>query len=366
MSAPLITVVVCTRNRCDRLRTALDSLTRLVTDDRFRYEVLVVDNGSTDATQAVVAQCAASTPVPVRCAFEPQPGIVPARNRGVMESRGRWIAFFDDDQLADPWWLVELLDAATEHDCRCVGGAVELRLPEGVERDLSPICRMLLGETVGMRRPRPYNDRITPGCGNLMVHRTVFDEIGLFDPRKNDRGEDTDLFLRMLKAGIAGWFTPTAVVQHCIPLERLGDAFLLGLSGRMGTAMAHNERNTWGAALYPFVWLARCLQALCLLTPRWLVALARGDREAELGAHCRLRMAFDSLRTGLSQMLPGRRSNHSRKPVARRPRRSLFRESLPRAKDRFALLECAVARAEDCRAGKSGLRTLLDPFRTNS
>src|SRR5688572_27730028 len=107
MSAPDISIVVCTQNRAAMLRGALASLYDLATDG-FTYEIVVIDNGSTDETQKTIATAATQSRHPLRGIYEPEKGIVPARNRGIREARGRWIAFFDDDQLADSRWLVEL------------------------------------------------------------------------------------------------------------------------------------------------------------------------------------------------------------------------------------------------------------------
>lgn len=302
MAQPLITVVLCTRNRSDLLQGALETLIALKTESRFDYEILVVDNGSTDETQQVVRRFAraqfSSQSGYVRGVVEEQAGIVPARNRGVREARGEWIAFFDDDQFAHPRWLLELFLAAREQHSRCVGGAVTLRLPEGTSRQLAPASRMLLGETVGRNTPQPYTARFTPGCGNLMIHRGVFDQVGLFDARMNDRGEDTDLALRIMATGERAWFTPAAIVEHRIPPERLSDEFLLKLSRRMARGMAGIEHEAWGRSRYPFIWCARVGQAALVLAPRWVLARLRGDRERSLGARCRLQIAIDSMRDG--------------------------------------------------------------------
>src|SRR4051812_39955213 len=125
MAAPDISIVVCTQNRAEMLRGALASLYDLATSG-FTYEIVVIDNGSRDHTPEVIAACAAESKNPLRGVHEPEKGIVPARNRGIRESRGRWIAFFDDDQLADRGWLTELYRGANERRCRVVGGSVHL------------------------------------------------------------------------------------------------------------------------------------------------------------------------------------------------------------------------------------------------
>jgi glycosyltransferase involved in cell wall biosynthesis len=286
------------------LADALNSLSHLDADG-FHFEIVVVDNGSTDGTPAVVAAANRGSAVAVRHVVESRAGVAFARNRGVKEAAGEWIAFFDDDQLADRRWLVELLAMAREKNVRCVGGAVDLKLPAGHTRILSPVIRMLLGETVGMDEPRKYNANVTPGTGNLIVHRSVFNEVGIFNEELNVRGEDTDLFLRIFNRGFESWYTPAALVHHVIPPERLQREYLCRLAKIMAGGMAEIDRDDWGKALYPFAWLARCAQAALLLVPRLLWALLRRDEEKALGAYCRLSIARKYLAEGFELIVGG-------------------------------------------------------------
>lgn len=305
-----ITIVVCTYNRAEMLREALSSLTVLKTErpittaptSSFTYEILVIDNASTDETATVVEEIAAQTTVPIRRVLEQQQGVVHARNCGVREANSEWIAFFDDDQLADPQWLQNLLSMANKKQVRCVGGAVYLQLPAGENRQLAPVCRMLLGETIGMETERTYNHRVTPGTGNLLVHRTVFDEIGCFNPEFHQRGEDTDLFLRMLDAGNSAWFTPHAIVHHIIPAERLEADYLKRLASLLVEGLAEDERRAWGKVWYPLIWAARVGQAAFILIPRFLLAWICRDRERTLGETYRLYIARCYLADGWSLM----------------------------------------------------------------
>ena len=297
-SLPSVTVVVCTRNRADGLRRALNSLARL--DVRgLRAEVLVVDNGSTDRTAAVVREVAAVSPIPVRRVFEPTPGVAIARQRGVRASGGDWIASFDDDQLAEPDWLRALFALVQETGARFVGGRVELDLPPAHrERDLAPFTRMLLGASVEMPDVRRYDRKTTPGAGNMMAHREVFERVGPFDPAL-DRGEDTDFYMRAAAAGFVVWYTPHAVVRHCIPADRMGDGYLYRLCDVIGNGTAERDRERFGRAALPAVWLARLGQAGLALGPKWVWAKARRDAEAERGRRCRLRVARRYLTDGL-------------------------------------------------------------------
>src|SRR5438105_3758697 len=154
MHVPDISIVVCTHNRADSLRQALPSVYDLATDGQFAYEIVVIDNASTDETPQVVAAAAAESKNLLRGIQELEKGIVAARNRGIREARGRWIAFFDDDQLADRRWLAELWQGAAFKQCRVVGGSVHLALAPQCRRQLDPTVRMLLGEAV-LEQPQP-------------------------------------------------------------------------------------------------------------------------------------------------------------------------------------------------------------------
>ncbi|MBW8883702.1 MAG: glycosyltransferase family 2 protein [Planctomycetia bacterium] len=299
MPAPDISIVVCTQNRAEMLRGALASLYDLATSG-FTYEIVVIDNGSRDHTPEVIAACAAESKKSLRGVQEPEKGIVPARNRGISESRSRWIAFFDDDQLADRGWLAELYRGANEKRCRVVGGSVHLSFPDGCGRRLDPTVRMLLGEAKLANETRPYGGRLTPGCGNLMIERSVFDQVGVFERTVDGRGEDTDLFSRIERAEITAWYVPKAIVHHLTPLERLADAYLLNLARRMGAGIAQRQTAQFSRGRFAALWLAKALRLGLIQMPQFGVASLRGDREAALGCRCLLAINASLLSAGVN------------------------------------------------------------------
>jgi len=300
MNTPEISVIVCTHNRADMLRDALESLAKLETGGRFRFEIVVVDNASTDATAEVVQNVRRETQAPIHYVFEAKKGIATARNRGLREAGGQWIAFFDDDQLADPRWLQELFAYASDYNLLVVGGAVYLKLPDGCTRELHPFVRMLLGESQWSNEPFPYSPKVSPGTGNLMLHRSVFERVGTFDETFAIRAEDTDLYCRIWRANIEAWYVPAAIVHHVTPQDRLQPPYLNKLSAFMGDGIAQRER----AARSRFTFLPRCL-AKSALSP--LVAAARlmsaqlcGQGENQLGLRCQLRLALAYAARGLA------------------------------------------------------------------
>lgn len=309
-----VTIVVCTFNRSGMLRDAVRSLTMLETAGAFRYEVLVVDNASTDDTQQVVAAIAEASPVPVRLAYQPRKGISPARNCGIEAACGEWIAFFDDDQLADSRWLLELRAAAAEQKVRSVGGAVRLLVPPGKESPRHPFTQMLLGASVGMDAPRAYTWKITPGAGNWMIHRSVFAEVGVFDESLG-RAEDTNLFCRMQAAGIHSWYTPRAIIDHVTPADRLDAAWLRNRASHLGHQVADRERDDWGAVRFPLVWAAKALRTFVVIPLKLGWARLRGDHDSVVGEQCRFALSLSYLKSGFRHVVsPAGKPNKFTRP----------------------------------------------------
>ena len=240
-TTPLISVAIATFNRADTLRRALSSIASLHhIPGTFDIEAVVIDNGSTDHTAEVVASVASDCHFPIRYVHESQAGLPFARNRAVRESHGEWIAFFDDDQLTDPDWLVTLFRTAMQEDVLCVGGARTLMIETDSPVVLSDYCRELLGEVVHAH-PSDYNTLHLPCTGNVLLHRSLFERFGLFDERVLDGGEDSDFFNRLNHAAIRCVYDPKATVQHLIPSKRLEKNYLESIAFRHGRHVCRRD-----------------------------------------------------------------------------------------------------------------------------
>jgi GT2 family glycosyltransferase len=304
---PHVTVVVCTYNRALGLRDALDSLVELQTRE-FAYDVLVVDNASTDSTPDVIREFTSRYPQKFRSVREPKPGVSAARNAGVRAAGGDWVAFFDDDQLADRDWLAELMALAARRNVSLAGGSVLLKLPYGTVRKPAGFCRVLLGETVGRNTEQPYTSKMAPGCGNMLVHTAVFQKVGLFDETLTTGGEDTDLYRRIRAAGYAGWFTPSALVWHVIPADRLEVDSLEWTASRIGGHVARRETRESGLAARCLWTSIRMAQWLVAQGPKRLRARLKGDLEAVVAQRCwrRFLTAYLQTRLPVFSLLPKR------------------------------------------------------------
>ncbi len=295
-ASPDISVVVCTRNRAALLRGALASLYDLATEDEFTYEIVVVDSGSTDETPQVIAAAMQESKHPLRVFLERESGIAAARKLGIAAARGRWIAFFDDDQLADWHWLAELFRGAQEKNSRVVGGSVQLALPADCKRQLDPAVQMVLGESMGADLPQKFGGRLAPGGGNLMLERAVLDEVGHSKTATRGREEDAGLYYRVEQAKIDAWFIPTAIVHRLTPAERLEQDSLLRLSRLSGHGEAIRLWTARGAVRFAWIWLTRYLHLWTVQYPAWFWARLRSDNERTLGRSCELAIAHGFLR----------------------------------------------------------------------
>jgi glycosyltransferase involved in cell wall biosynthesis len=225
VSEPLVSVVVSTYNRPDRLRRLLDSLR----DQDLRadeFEVIVVDNGSDSATADVIEREAARPGLRLRSVrHERTLGPAGGRNSGWKLARAHLVAFTDDDCIADRRWLTAGLRAYSEDREAVIQGATR---PDPAELiNDGPLSRMVLVDSLG-----PQYE----AC-NIFYPRQMLGSLGGFDERFGavPAGEDTDLAWRAIALGATTVFAPDALVFHAV--ERLGMGGMLRFAGRWGAGV---------------------------------------------------------------------------------------------------------------------------------
>jgi glycosyltransferase involved in cell wall biosynthesis len=223
-----ITVVLCTYNRGAALATALTSVLGSVPPGSSTWEVLVVDNNSTDQTRQVIEDFSKRSAGRVRYLFEPQQGVSRARNAGIRQASGEIIVFVDDDVTVEPAWLQTLTRELHDGRWSGAGGRVLPQwsstppawLPIGDRYGLAPLVMFDPGLEAG-----PLNE--PPFGANMAFRREVFAKYGDFRPDLGRCGsgmlsnEDTEFGRRLLDAGEKLRYEPTAVVYHPVPPNRI-------------------------------------------------------------------------------------------------------------------------------------------------
>jgi glycosyltransferase involved in cell wall biosynthesis len=211
------------------------------------HEVLIVDNNPSEATRSAFDLFVPTAPCPLRYIPEPRRGVSFARNTGVREARGEYIAFVDDDCTVDPDWLRNIMSAFDRHACDIVQGKVLLsfedsHVPEWIDQtDLANFALYDCG------------DEAIPATtimgGNVCIRRSVFEEHGLFDVRLGGgaagSGEDLEFFQRIRDKDVKILYVPDVVVHHRIVAERLTEEALLDRYYRIGysRALLQNGRH---------------------------------------------------------------------------------------------------------------------------
>jgi glycosyltransferase involved in cell wall biosynthesis len=213
VTEPQISVVIPTHNRSGPLQTALAGL-RGQTLPRERFEVIVVDDASSDDTPRVLAAAREAGEVDLVLRRDTSGGPGAARNTGWREARGQLIAFVDDDCRPTPEWLERGLEAHRQHPGAFIQGPV-LKDPEHMHR-LNPFAHFF--EVHGLDQGF--------ATANIFYSRALLDRLDGFDAQAFPyAGEDTDLGWRAIEAGAQPVFATGALVYHGIfprsPLARL-------------------------------------------------------------------------------------------------------------------------------------------------
>lgn len=240
----MLTFAVCSYNRAGRLAGLIPIMRRQ--ECRVPFEILIVDNNSTDDTRAVVQGLAEQDGPPVRYVFEPEQGIPYARNRALEESMGGdYLVFIDDDEIPRPGLLNAAIDALEQDGADCAGGRVEVIFKAGERPSwLGDELLGFLAEIDHGEKAFWITDRSTPIWTANVAYRTdIFrdNEDLRFDVRYNRRGQqvgggsDAVMFWALLEHKVRIRYRPDMVVEHYVEPWRLRRRYFLKLhfvSGR--------------------------------------------------------------------------------------------------------------------------------------
>jgi glycosyltransferase involved in cell wall biosynthesis len=245
-----LTVAIPTYNGESRLSKVLEHLQRQQGIENLNWEILVVDNNSKDNTAKLIQTYQINWPpgVPLRYCFESEQGLAFARNKAITEAKGELVGFLDDDNLADPNWVISAYKFGQEHpQAGAYGSQIHGLFAVEPSKDIKPILFYL---AINERGDKPYlyeprKKGFPPGAG-LVVRRHVWLEyvpkhlllIGRVG-KSMLAGEDAEAMLYIHRGGWEIWYNPEMLIEHIIPAWRLEKKYLISLISGIGLSRYH-------------------------------------------------------------------------------------------------------------------------------
>ena len=278
----MISVIICTYNRERYIGEAL----KRVAKTKYReYEIILVDNNSTDGTAQIVKDFIKANPgVPIKYFLETKQGLSNARNRGMEEANGDVFVFLDDDSLVQGDYLKTLDDYLTLNpQADAFGGRIEPLFDECPRPKW--LCRWSMGWVSALDMGdsvHEFEGKAFPIGANMGIRRAIAEKAEPFNPdlgRKGgnmDAGEEKDMFRRIRAAGGTIWYFPELRVQHVIPekrttleyVDRFADG--VGISERRRTKADGtytkrllSEAVKWCGTIVLFFWYLITIRPVC-------------------------------------------------------------------------------------------------------
>jgi glycosyltransferase involved in cell wall biosynthesis len=276
----MISVILCTYNRDRYIYNVLRSI---VNGDlpRSEYEIVLVDNNSSDNTKGECQRFVADFPdVVLRYCFEEKQGLSHARNCGITNAHGDLLVYVDDDAIVNKEYLSSYADFFKRNSDAVAAGGPILPQYDGCEEPqwMSHYTRQLItGKLYLGEHEREFPHDAFPGGGNAAYRKSVFEKVGLFNVDLGRKGnsligaEEKDLFDKMTTQGMKFYYLPTAILYHLIPSKKLTQDYFdrltysIGISERYRTLQIgkkkylvrlSKEAVKWGATLVLWVGFA--------------------------------------------------------------------------------------------------------------
>lgn len=264
---PSLSVVIPTRNRAASVDRVLNSLVSLQ-NPGWPYEIIMVDNGSTDTTRQVAESYQQTSLPQLRYVFEPNPGLHNGRHRGAFEARGQVLCYLDDDVKVDPLWLKSVVETFETTGAVLVGGKIlpeyEQAPPDWVKEFVKPVGNY--GYNIGQLTLIDLGEQIREidpvyvWGANFSIRKEVLFECGGFRPDSMPkelldlRGDgETGLSRAIKQKGYKAFYHPRAMVRHCISKDRLTVEYFCARMFSQGISDSFSEIRNAGKLPNPVV-----------------------------------------------------------------------------------------------------------------
>jgi len=251
-SSVKITLIICTRNRAVPLNCALKAIVNIDKPLHMEWDMMIIDNGSTDDTQNIINEF--SNLLPIRSIYEDSAGLSNARNRGVAEAQGDYIVWTDDDTVPDQGWLVAYENAFMCHPEAILFGGPILPIFEGKPPKWFTTENYWVASSVAFRNFGETeilldSDRHKTPYGANYAVRTIEQKNVLYSPElgvspnQKRLGEEIMVFQKLLQLG-HGYWVPAAKLKHIIPPHRQTARYLFNYYISAGETWAFLSTTT--------------------------------------------------------------------------------------------------------------------------
>lgn len=273
-----ISLILCTYNRCRNLAQALESVAASTSLESVGWDVLVVDNNSTDQTREVVEDFCRRYPGRIHYMFEPKQGKSHALNTAIQAARGDVLAFTDDDVIVEPGWLKNLTAPLDDSKWSGTAGRISLGMDFSPPPWLPIRGAFNLGGSLVQFDEGDRQAELTkaPFGANMAFRKCMFEKYGNFrtDLGRKGRGlignEDTEFGERLMVAGERLCYVPSALVNHPVTPGRLTKSYFRAYWFCYGRSIARQARERLPLWMIPLRYLRRFIRRL-----RWMFSVNR-------------------------------------------------------------------------------------------
>ena len=218
-------IIVPTRNRCKNLTKLVENI-RKQNYPKDKFEMIIVDNGSTDSTRKVVDELNSSNEKKIKYIYEPNPGYHNAVNRGALEANNEIIVLIDDDTFFEGNYLNILLGAYQDRQVSCAGGKIIGHWEGGVKPDWVENHEGGSGLDLGTKKRFLFWPESIYGA-NFSVRRDLFYKVGGFNPSRIYGGDgETGFCKKIYDIGGKIMWVPEAVVWHVVSARTITHSWM--------------------------------------------------------------------------------------------------------------------------------------------
>lgn len=258
----IVSYVICTYNRANFLPIALNAFTTQSGNNWNDFEIVVIDNNSTDSTSQIVKEFQNNFPY-IKLIYEKEikQGLSNARNKGIEVSTSEWIAFLDDDAYINNDYTSHLLNFIQQHGhyYKAIGGPILLDFEKKPPKWYTHFLGSLFGYFKPYNKSCEFSKTYYPRGSNMIFHRTLFEKYGSFNPNlgrigKNMLGsEEKDMFQRIYKGNENVYYLSTLIMYHLVPEFRTQKDFIRKQSIAVGISEQLRIKNNSSEIYYKFL-----------------------------------------------------------------------------------------------------------------